>query len=106
MKRTLRLKSRLARLSAVILFVGLIWGCGRVPPVSEIEPPSSRLPFVRVLLDNSERLHTIGSIEKDEFTVDCYKDGRRYSYVSRRDMDVKVKKSSVELCNDDGYVVV
>jgi len=105
MKRTLGLKSRLARLSAVILFIGLIWGCGRVPPVSEIEPPSSRLPFVRVLLDNGERLHTIGSIEKDEFTVDCYKDGRRYSYVSRRDMIVKGNKRSLALSNQTGYML-
>lgn len=82
-----RIKTYTARFSAVVFFILLIWGCGRVPRVDEGAPPASRLPFVRVLLDDATRQHKIYA-DGAEMAVDCYKGDKRSSYFSRNPMIV------------------
>ena len=68
-----KLKTYVARLSAVALLIMLLWGCGRVPKLSEQAPPSSRLPFVRVLLDNGSRQHTIATADGHQMAIGVFR---------------------------------
>lgn len=103
MNRFQTIKTYLARLAAGVLIVVLLWGCGRVPQVTEPAPPSSRLPFVRVLLDNTARQQTILSGKRDELAIDCYKDAKHFVYYSRKGIIIKGQGKLLGLYNDAGY---
>lgn len=90
-------KTCLARLSAVALLVMLVWGCGRVPKLAEQAPPSSRLPFVRILLDNGSRQHDIASADGNQLAIDCYKGDKRVSYYSPQPVIVAGEDDKVGL---------
>jgi stage II sporulation protein D len=102
MNRTHKVKSYLARAATAGLLTALLWGCGRVPPVMEVEQPSSRLPFVAVLLDNAAVEHTVSSIDDDELAADCYKDGKHLVYFSRRPFLARGEGKKLALYNSDG----
>lgn len=87
------------------LLTALLWGCGRVPPVTEMPPPSSRLPFVGVLLDNTATEHDVSSIDDGELSADCYKDGKHLVYFSRKELIVKGEGKRLALYNSDGYTL-
>jgi stage II sporulation protein D len=95
-----KIKSYAARVSAAVLLIMLLWGCGRVPRLSEGIPPSSRLPFVRVLIDNGARQHTVSSAANDQMAIDCYKGSRRVSYYSRKPVIVSGDGNMVALYSD------
>jgi len=101
--KLLQIKSHIARISAVILLILIIWGCGRVPSLTEQEPPSSRLPFVRVLLENGQRRHTITPGEGLQIAIDCYKDGKRVSYYSRKPVIVAGEENRLGLYDRAGH---
>lgn len=90
-------KTYLARLSAVALLITLLWGCGRVPKLAEQAPPSSRLPFVRVLIDNGSRQHDIASADDKQLAIDCYKGDKRVSYYSHQPVIVAGENDKVAL---------
>lgn len=94
-------KTYLARLSAIALLIMLVWGCGRVPKLSEQAPPSSRLPFVRVLLDNGSRQHDIASADGKQLAIDCYNGDKRVSYYSRQPVIVAGENDKVALYAND-----
>ena len=91
------LKSYIARSSFVILLIMIIWGCGRVPPLTEVEPPSSRLPFVRVLLSNGANQHSIATVDGGQMAIDCYKGDKRVSYYSGRPVIIAGEKQKLAL---------
>lgn len=95
-------KTIIARLSAVILLINLMWGCGRVPQIKDIPPPSSRLPFVKVLLENTGTQHRISPYDKNELAVHCFKNGKRISYYSRQPIVVQLKGNQLDLYSGDG----
>ena len=95
------LKSYCARLSAAAMLIILAWGCGRVPSLSELTPPSSRLPFVRVLLDLGSRQHLIASADKGQMTIDCYKGDKRVPYYSRKPVIIAAEGDKVALFSQD-----
>ena len=101
MKR-LRLKSVLSKFSIAALLIIVVWGCARVPQLTDVEQPSSRLPFVKVLLDNSARKHTISPVGRDEIAIDCYKNGKRFSYYSRRPVIVRSERQKLKLFTHEG----
>jgi len=92
-----KIKSYVARFSAVVLLITLVWGCGRVPRLTEGPPLSSRLPFVHVLLDNGTRRHTVASVKNDQMAIDCYKGDKRVSYYSRKPVIVAGDDDKVTL---------
>jgi len=95
------IKTHLARLSAVALLIMLVWGCGRVPKLTEQAPPSSRLPFVRVLLENGARQHDITSFDGKQLAIDCYKGNNRVSYYSRQPVIVAGENDKLALYGSD-----
>ncbi|MEZ5357601.1 MAG: SpoIID/LytB domain-containing protein [Candidatus Zixiibacteriota bacterium] len=95
------MKTYAARFSAVVFFILLLWGCGRVPRVDEGAPPATRLPFVRVLLDDAERQHKVFA-EGGEMAVDCYKGDKRNSYFSRNTMIVMGEGAKLGLYDAKG----
>ncbi|MCK5126011.1 MAG: SpoIID/LytB domain-containing protein [candidate division Zixibacteria bacterium] len=97
-----RIKTNLAKFSGVIFFILLIWGCGRVPRVDEGIPPASRLPFVRVLLDETSVKHKIHA-EGGEIAIDCYKGTKRNSYYSRKPMIIQGEDSRLGLYDGSGH---
>jgi stage II sporulation protein D len=105
MNRFQKMKSYIARASVAALLIALLWGCGRVPPVTEMAPPSSRLPFVGVLLDNTATAHDVSSVGDDELSIDCFKDGKHLVYFSRKEIKIKGKGKKLALSNSDGYAL-
>jgi len=105
MIHVLKIKSYLARLSAAVLLIALLWGCGGVPSVSEMAPPSSRLPFVAVLLDNTAREHGVAAVDDGQLSIDCYKDDQHSVYFSRKEIRIKASRKTLELYNSDGYLL-
>lgn len=89
-------KSILSRLAAVALLISIIWGCGRVPHLVDVSPPANRLPFVSVLLDQDSRQVTI-SIDRGQLGIDCYKNGKRYSYYSGQPIIVASRGQKMDL---------
>ncbi len=92
-----KIKSYAARLSAAILMIMLVWGCGRVPKLSDVAPPSSRLPFVRVLLDHGSRRHVLTGIDNTQMAIHCYKGKKRFSYYSRKPVIVAAEGDRLAL---------
>lgn len=105
MNRFRKIKSYLARLSAAALLIALLWGCGRVPSVTEMAPPSSRLPFVAVLLDNTAQDHAISSVDDGELSIDCYKDDKHAVYFSRRGIRINASRKTLGLYDDNGNLL-
>lgn len=96
------IKSHIARFSAAILLIIIIWGCGRVPTLTEVEPPSSRLPFVKVLLGNGADRHTIATVGGGQMSIDCYKGDKRVSYYSGNPVIIAGEKQKLGLYGEDG----
>lgn len=101
--KLLQLKSNIARFSAVILLIIIIWGCGRIPTLTEVEPPSSRLPFVKVLLDYNARQHTIAMAKNGQMAIDCYKNDQRISYYATKPVVVAGEKQKLGLYDRAGH---
>lgn len=99
-----RIKTHTARFSMAVFFILLIWGCGRVPRVDEGALPATRLPFVRVLLDDTSRRHKIFA-EGGEMALDCFKGDKRYAYYSRKPMIVMGEENKLGLYDDKGQNV-
>jgi len=102
MNKANRVKTMLARFSAFVFMIILIWGCGRVPRTTEVPNPVSRLPFVKVLLDDSAARHTIGSVDNGEIAIDCFKGDKRVSYYSRKPVIVQAEDRRLGLYMHDG----
>ena len=102
MGKLMKLKSILARLSVFIFLIIILWGCGRVPKLSEVAPPSSRLPFVRVLLDDVSRKHTVSLENQGEIAIDCIKKGKRVSYYSRQPVVIQAEDRTLGLYTGSG----
>jgi stage II sporulation protein D len=101
--KLLKLKSHITRFSAIMLLIIIIWGCGRVPSLTEVEPPSSRLPFVKVLLDIGSRQHTIGLAGNGQMAIDCYKGDKRVSYYSNKSVIISGEKQKLGLYDRAGH---
>jgi len=95
-------KAHLARFSALILLIMVIWGCGRVPNLTEVEPPSSRLPFVKVLLDNGANQHRIDIVSGGQMAIDCYKGEKRVSYYSGKPVIVAGENQKLAVYGSGG----
>ena len=102
MKKILGLRIIPIRLAAILLFLVILWGCGRVPRLDEFAPPAARLPFVRVLLDETSREHTISSLDHDEMAIDCYKGETRVSYFSHKPILIHADRNKLDLLDNSG----
>lgn len=102
MKNLLSMKTVFARTAAIIIFSLVIWGCGRVPPLEETALPSSRLPFVKVLLDYSAVKHSIGSIDDEEMSIDCFKGEGHTVFFSRSPVTVQGEAGRLGLYSNSG----
>jgi len=76
-----------ARLGTALLVVALVFSCATVPILRE-ESPSDimRVPFVRVLLDESRNEITIGADR--QFAIECLQGGQQEVYYSSRAVTV------------------
>lgn len=97
-----RLNFHLPRLLAVVLLAIIIWGCGRAPSPKEVKPPSSRLPFVKVLLDNGSLRHNISPAGSGQMAIDCYKGNRRVSHYSNHPIIIAGEKQKLGLYDRTG----
>ncbi|MCP4568624.1 MAG: SpoIID/LytB domain-containing protein [FCB group bacterium] len=102
MKKLQNIKTNLARLSILVFLIVILWGCGRVPHLTDVAPPSSRLPFVKVLLDEVSRKHTIGGSDGGEMAINCFKNGKRISYYSRKPVIVQAENQKLGLYTHSG----
>ena len=93
-------KSYLARSSAVVLLMIGMWGCGRVPSLGELPRPSSRLPFVRVLLADGARQHVIYLPHGGQMAIECYKSDKRVAYYSGKPVTIAGEKQTLALYDD------
>ena len=91
MKALLNLTPRIAVGALLIL---MVWGCGSIPQLKEgSEGAYVRLPFVRVLIDNSSPEMTIEG--GSSFTLECLKGDKCVVYHASR---------SVSFVQDDGMI--
>jgi stage II sporulation protein D len=97
-----RFKTNLARISIIALLIALSWGCGRVPSLTDMTPPTSRLPFVKVLLDETATRQEISMAGGGEMAIDCYKKEKRASYYARRPVVILGAADKVELYDERG----
>lgn len=98
----LRLKSYIARFSAASLLIIIMWGCGRVPPLTDVAPPSSRLPFVKVLLENGSRRHVVGLAGHGQMAIDCYKKEKRVSFYTGKPVIITGEENKLALYDHEG----
>jgi len=76
------------KLSAVLLLILIIWGCGAVPGLHEgTEANYIRLPFVRILLENGTREMIIGGGKS--FSVECIRNDKSYVYYSSQPITIR-----------------
>ncbi|MDH3892519.1 MAG: SpoIID/LytB domain-containing protein [candidate division Zixibacteria bacterium] len=76
-----------ARIGTAFLVLALAFSCATVPLLKD-ETPSSfmRIPFVRVLLDESQTQVTVGGDR--QFAIECLKDGEQEVYYSNRPVTI------------------
>ncbi len=91
----------LSRLMIGLSFLIIIWSCGNVSSVND-ESGSSylRMPFVRILLDETAAEVKIGA--KSTFTVECLKDGKQFAFNSSSPIAAEIKNSKVFLTDKKG----
>ena len=97
---TSAVKSYLARFSAIFLLILGMWGCGSVPSLEELPRPTSRLPFVRVLLADGARQHVIHLPNGGQMYIECQKGDKRVGYYSGRPVTVAGEKQTLALYDD------
>ena len=76
-----------ARIGTALLVLALAFSCATVPLLKE-ETSSSfmRIPFVRVLLDESQMQITVAADR--QFAIECLKDGKQEIYYSNRPVTI------------------
>ena len=92
------------RLGTALLLMALVWSCATVPGLKEETTKTFiRIPFVRVLLDDSRSEATFSA--DDAFVVECLKLGRQTVYYSSRPVTVKNYGALITVENHQGNVI-
>jgi len=102
MKNLLSMKTVFARAVAIIIFSLIILGCGRVPHLEEADFPSSRLPFVKVLLNDGAIKHSISPFDGEEMSIDCFKGEEHTVFFSRNFVIVQGESGQLGLYAGSG----
>ncbi len=91
----------LSRASLGLSFLILIWSCGSVSSVNEETGGNYlRMPFVRVLLDDTSFSAKIDA--EGNFAVEGLKDGEQFIYNSSGPVTAEIKNSKVFLIDNQG----
>ncbi|HOP06234.1 MAG TPA: SpoIID/LytB domain-containing protein [candidate division Zixibacteria bacterium] len=93
-----------ARLGTGLLLIVLVFSCATVPGLrDETGGTYIRVPFVRVLLEDSQPNATISG--DGQFAVECLQDGVQSVYYSTRPVKVTVYSGRLDVENDRGQVL-
>jgi stage II sporulation protein D len=98
------IKPKIIRFATLGFLIILIWGCARVPRLADTGVPPQRVPFVRVLLTDSEQQHVVTS-KTGTMVIDCYKGGKRFSYNTSRSVQVKADSRRIDLYDQNGSII-
>jgi len=91
----------LSRISVGLSFLIVIWSCGSVSSVNEETGGDYlRMPFVRVLLDDSSSGIQVDA--EGSFAVECLKDGEHFVFNSSSPVTAEIKNSKVFLKDNKG----
>ncbi len=90
-----------ARIGTALCLMILIWSCATVPGLKDEEPGSFiRVPFVRVLLDESSKAAKI-SAEK-AFAIECLAQGKQNVYYSSQPVEITSRGKILTVKNHNG----
>ena len=93
-----------ARIGTGICLMVLGWSCASVPGLQEEQVGTViRIPFVRVLLDESNREIKL-SADKD-FAIECLQNGTQTVYYTSQPVTVKNNGRSLEVINHKGHSI-
>lgn len=99
-----RIVKVIARVGTALCLMALVWSCGTVPGLREEEPGSFiRVPFVRVLLDESSSKMTIDA--DHEFAIECLAGGVQAVYYSSRPVTVQNVGSHLRVVNHSQVII-
>ncbi len=91
----------LSRLMLGMSFLIVIWSCGSVSSVNEESGGNYlRMPFVRILLDETASDVKVGS--HGTFAMECLKDGKQLMFNSSSPVTIEIKNSKVYLSDNKG----
>ncbi|MFH2050372.1 MAG: SpoIID/LytB domain-containing protein [bacterium] len=94
----------LARIGTALCLMILIWSCATVPGLKDEEPGSFiRVPFVRVLLDESSKAAKI-SAEK-AFAIECLAQGKQNVYYSSQPVEITSRGKILIVRNHNGLEI-
>ncbi len=96
-----RMSKLFVRISTGLLLLILMWSCARVPGLQE-EAISGyiRIPFVRVLLDETGEEVTVSS--DGSFAIECLSAGQQEVYYSSQPVKIRGGKMLVSVFNKNG----
>ncbi len=84
----------MAHYGTIVLIILLVWGCAAVPTLKEgSEGSYLRLPFVRVLLQNTSRDIVVSS--KGSFSIECMKGGKSFVYYSSQPAEFSQSRNGI-----------
>ncbi|MEW6411111.1 MAG: SpoIID/LytB domain-containing protein [Candidatus Zixiibacteriota bacterium] len=92
------------RIGTVLCLMILVWSCATVPGLQE-ESSSTyiRIPFVRVLLDESHGEATVSA--DGSFAIECLKQGEQTVFYSSRAVTVKTSRDFLRVENHKGAII-
>jgi len=84
----------IAHYGTIALIILMVWGCAAVPTLKEgSEGSYLRLPFVRVLLQNTSSDIIVSS--KGSFSIECMKAGKSYVYYSSQPVEFSQSRGGI-----------
>ncbi len=84
----------IAHYGTIVLIILLVWGCAAVPTLKEgSEGSYLRLPFVRVLLQNTSSDIVVSS--KGSFSIECMKGGKSFVYYSSQPAEFSQSRDGI-----------
>ncbi len=92
---------RIARYGTGLVLMALVWSCGTVPGLKDEEPGSFiRVPFVRVLLQENDRIATLSA--DHSFAIECLNGDRQSVYYTSSPIKVQNLGLDLRVTNSEG----
>ena len=94
----------LARITGGLSVLVLVWSCGSVTSLNnESGSGYLRVPFVRVLLDDSQSSATIGAA--GSFSIECIDENEQVVYYSNSDITAVIDNTHLVVKTNKGVVL-
>ncbi|UCD65153.1 MAG: SpoIID/LytB domain-containing protein [Candidatus Zixiibacteriota bacterium] len=89
------------RLGTAVLLMALVWSCATVPGLKEEATGTFiRIPFVRVLLDESRAEVTVSA--EASFAIECLQKGEQTVFYSSKPVEVKNRRGLLAVVGEGG----